>query len=229
MFDILISSNVFLKPNTSIKAKEGDCAFDVCWWPKGYQNGTQVVINTTGKIDGNIEIGDLYEVTDAQKKDIKSTVKYFSSSNEINGCYIKDNAIYYYDEKIIELKDIKYHKGMMLNGDSTIAETYDYLVENNIVSYNSIAKNACADGIVLRVYDRQQAMQVLDFINENCVDYAEVADHIFVHGYIPCWAHLDNFRDAALNERLRTFITREKGGINFSTLHIGSGIVQDGV
>ena len=40
-------------------------------------------------------------------KDVKSTVKYFSSKNEINGAYIKDDAIYYYDEKIVNLCDIK--------------------------------------------------------------------------------------------------------------------------
>lgn len=51
----------------------------------------------------NIENDDVMEVT----KNIKSKVKYFSSQNIINGCYIKDDAIYYYDEKIINLKDIK--------------------------------------------------------------------------------------------------------------------------
>ena len=39
--------------------------------------------------------------------DINSNKKYFSSSEVIDGCFIKDNAIYYYDEKIIDLKDIK--------------------------------------------------------------------------------------------------------------------------
>ena len=42
-----------------------------------------------------------------QTKDIKSTKKYFSSKDEIDGCCIKDNAIYYYGEKIVDLKDIK--------------------------------------------------------------------------------------------------------------------------
>ena len=51
----------------------------------------------------NLENEDVMEST----KDIKSTIKYFSSKKEINGSYIKDNAIYYYDEKIIDLKDIK--------------------------------------------------------------------------------------------------------------------------
>ncbi len=36
----------------------------------------------------------------------KSKVKWFSSKEPIEGCYIKENAIYYYKEKIIEIKDI---------------------------------------------------------------------------------------------------------------------------
>ena len=51
----------------------------------------------------NIENSDVMAVT----KNIKSTIKYFSSKNVINGCYIKEEAIYYYDEKIINLEDIK--------------------------------------------------------------------------------------------------------------------------
>lgn len=39
-------------------------------------------------------------------KDIKSTVKYFSSSNEINGAYLKDNGIYYFDEKVADYDKI---------------------------------------------------------------------------------------------------------------------------
>ena len=51
----------------------------------------------------NMENEDVLEVT----KNIKSTVKYFSSKKEINGSYIKNDSIYYYDEKIIDLKDIQ--------------------------------------------------------------------------------------------------------------------------
>lgn len=51
----------------------------------------------------NIEDNDVVEIG----KDIKSTIKYFSSKNIINGCYIKDNSIYYYDELVIHLDDIK--------------------------------------------------------------------------------------------------------------------------
>lgn len=51
----------------------------------------------------NIENDDVLNAT----KYINSTVKYFSSNKEINGAYIKDDAIYYYDEKVVDLVDIK--------------------------------------------------------------------------------------------------------------------------
>lgn len=38
---------------------------------------------------------------------IKSKTKYFSSKNEINGCYLKDGYINYYDEKVIDISHIK--------------------------------------------------------------------------------------------------------------------------
>ena len=51
----------------------------------------------------NAENNDAMEST----KDIKSTKKFFSSSKKVDGAYLKDGAIYYYDEKIIDTKDIK--------------------------------------------------------------------------------------------------------------------------
>lgn len=50
----------------------------------------------------NIENDDVVE----SSKSIKSRTKYFSSKKEINGCYLKDEAIYYYDEKVIDIDDI---------------------------------------------------------------------------------------------------------------------------
>ena len=38
---------------------------------------------------------------------------------------------------------------------------------------------------------------VLDFIAENCVDYAEIGDYVLVHGWVPCYEGLDDFRDAS--------------------------------
>ena len=41
-----------------------------------------------------------------ETKNIRSNTKYFSSKKEINGCYLKDNNIYYYGEKVISRDDI---------------------------------------------------------------------------------------------------------------------------
>lgn len=46
---------------------------------------------------------DAYRIT----KNIPSTIKYFSSVNNINGCYLHDDNIYYYDNFIINTHDIK--------------------------------------------------------------------------------------------------------------------------
>lgn len=38
---------------------------------------------------------------------------------------------------------------------------------------------------------------VLDFISDNCVDYAEIGDYVLVHGYIPCAHGAESFRLAS--------------------------------
>lgn len=38
---------------------------------------------------------------------------------------------------------------------------------------------------------------VLDFISDNCVDYAEIGKYVLVHGYIPCVHGAENFRLAS--------------------------------
>lgn len=51
----------------------------------------------------NMANGESLRVT----KNIKSSVKYFSSQGEINGAYLTNQSIYYYGEKVIDLKNIR--------------------------------------------------------------------------------------------------------------------------
>lgn len=37
---------------------------------------------------------------------------------------------------------------------------------------------------------------ILDFIDENCVDYAEIGDYILTHAWVPTYNYLEDFRDA---------------------------------
>lgn len=69
-----------------------------------------------------------------ETKNINSTVKYFSSKNEINGCYVKDNAIYYYGEKVISRDDI-FIAGMhnVENCMAAISIVKEFGVSNEII------------------------------------------------------------------------------------------------
>lgn len=37
---------------------------------------------------------------------------------------------------------------------------------------------------------------ILDWLDVKCVDYFEVGDYVFCHGWVPCYQGLDDFRDA---------------------------------
>ena len=67
-------------------------------------------------------------------KNIKSKKKYFSSKENINGCHLVDRSIYYYDEVIMSIDDIKI-KGMhnVENCMAAIMAVKEYNVSNEII------------------------------------------------------------------------------------------------
>ncbi len=69
------------------------------------ENKLRMFQNHTSKNIAIINKGnaDAYRIT----KDIKSTKKYFSSKEKIDGTYLENGKIYYYGEEIIDTKDIK--------------------------------------------------------------------------------------------------------------------------
>lgn len=81
----------------------------------------------------NMEDEDILNLT----KDIKATVKYFSSKHEINGAYLKNDVIYYYDEQVVSCRDI------MLKGVHNL---------ENIMGAIMIAKEfAVSNDVILKV------------------------------------------------------------------------------
>lgn len=73
------------------------------------------------------------EVVDTLSK-IKSKTKYFSSANEINGCYLKDGYIYYYQEKVIPISHIKIPgKHNLENCMGAIMVAKEFNVSNEII------------------------------------------------------------------------------------------------
>ena len=67
-------------------------------------------------------------------KGISSQKKYFSSKQEIDGCYLRNRDIYYYDEKVMSMDDIKI-KGMhnVENCMAAIMAVKEYGVSNDII------------------------------------------------------------------------------------------------
>ncbi len=65
---------------------------------------------------------------------IRSKTRYFSSKNEINGCYLKDGYIYYYDEKVIDISHIKIPGVHNLeNCMASIMVAKEFGVDNSII------------------------------------------------------------------------------------------------
>lgn len=78
----------------------------------------------------NIENNDVIDVT----KDILSTVKYFSSDNIINGSYLKDSGIYYYDEFVMSIDDVKIAgKHNLENCMAAIMVAKEFNVSNDVI------------------------------------------------------------------------------------------------
>lgn len=73
--------------NTSILGN--DNAFDMCWAPNnGYPDGTQITVDTTGTIQGNIELG----LWGAYAENVKSTL-YIKNVNHIGKFNITDERL----------------------------------------------------------------------------------------------------------------------------------------
>jgi len=79
----------------------------------------------------NIENEDVMNET----KNIKSNTKYFSSKKQINGCYLKGNDIYYYDEKVMSRDNI-FIAGMhnVENCMAAIMVVKEFGVSNEIIN-----------------------------------------------------------------------------------------------
>ena len=68
-------------------------------------------------------------------KDVKSHKKYFSHSERVDGCYLKDGYIYYNDEQVLSIDSIKI-KGMhnVENCMAAICAVKEYGVSNDIIA-----------------------------------------------------------------------------------------------
>ena len=88
----------------------------------------------------NIENDDVIKAA----KNIKSNTKYFSSENIINGSYLKDNYIYYYDKPIVSFDEVKIagkHNLENCMASIMVAKEFDVLdeiIKNTISTFRGV-------------------------------------------------------------------------------------------
>lgn len=99
------------------------------------------------------------EILKEFSKNVKSKVKWYSSKEKLNGSYILNNNIYYYDELIISLKDIK------LRG------VHNY--ENIMASIMAVKEFNCSNDSIKEVLENFYGVEHrLEFVKEvNNVKY----------------------------------------------------------
>lgn len=122
-----------LKPNVAVITNFSPAHIDFF---KNYENYKNVKIkllkNQTNKDVAilNIENEDVINMT----KNIKSNTKYFSSKNIINGSYLKDDSIFYYDKCIMSIDDVKIAgKHNLENCMAAIMVAKEFDVSNEII------------------------------------------------------------------------------------------------
>lgn len=70
--------------------------------------------------------------------------------------------------------------------NGTVATICQFCGENEWIIYDPTWRNK-----ILEVMQ-----PVLDFIDENCVDCCVIGDYVFVHGWWPCFEHVNSLSDA---------------------------------
>ena len=98
-----------------------------------YKENKAKIFNAQTETDIAILNYDNADVLDAMKN-IKSSKKYFSSKSSIDGCHLRDNKIYYYDDEVMSIDEIKI-KGMhnVENVMAAIMAVKEYNVSNDII------------------------------------------------------------------------------------------------
>lgn len=125
--------------------------------------------------------GDLFDRGD-------QTVQLFEFVKELNAqnrlIYIRGNHEDLLFDCVDELKK-KYTPGRHHFSNGTVKTICQFCGQSEWIIHDPASRSQVLDTI----------QPILDFIDKNCVDYAEIGDYICVHGWIPTFGHLKDFRD----------------------------------
>lgn len=154
---------VTIDGSTSLKAKSGGIAFDACWAPnKGYPAGTQITVNTTGKISGKVEF-DLWGSNVSTEMLTTLTIKKgeFDGSLILTGLteeqvsgkisveggtfkdlsfwdYLSDSADISYNGTSADLKDLTLSANQKLTNEGTLKSSGGFINNGTITNNGTI-------------------------------------------------------------------------------------------
>ena len=120
-------------PNVGVITNFSEAHFDFMKTYKHYKETKSRMLYNQNKNDIAILNYDNQDVI-KEVKNIKSIKKYFSSTNDIDGCHLMDRDIYYYDEKVMSIDEIKI-KGMhnVENVMAAIMVSKEFDVSNEVI------------------------------------------------------------------------------------------------
>lgn len=126
--------------------------------------------------------GDLFDRMD-------ETVKCFEFVKELQKqdrlIYVRGNHEDLLFDCVDELKK-KYTPGRHHFSNGTVKTICQFCGQSEWIIHDPASRS--------QILDTMQP--ILDFIDENCVNYYEVGDYIFTHAWIPTYYHLKDFREA---------------------------------
>ena len=124
---------VHFHPHVGVLTNFSEAHIDFMKTYKHYKNTKSKMFYNQSEADIAILNYDNEDVMEEMNR-IKSEKKFFSSSHPIDGCHLIDRDIYYYDEKIMSIDDIKI-KGMhnVENCMAAIMAVKEYDVKNDVI------------------------------------------------------------------------------------------------
>lgn len=153
------------------------------------------LINALNRNNFNVEdqshilivCGDLFDRGN-QSKECFEFVKKLQSQNRL--IYVKGNHETLLKECVKELSISNRAPGSHHFHNGTVKTICDMCGENEWVVYDPSAKRTIAE----------KMQHILDFIDQNCVNYFELPKAIFVHGWIPLFSSVEDWRVDASEE-----------------------------
>ena len=179
--------NVSIEGTTQITAPDGGFAFDVCYWPASYPEGTTVTINSEDVvIDGKIELGTNGTITNPEKNNTHLII----NSGRINGAISKTEKASHANVTITGGDFSTDVRGFLPDNLVLLATYYDTASGDKEFHYWPVTESdalanatVCVDGIYY--IDPIDAIEMIPGITDEEVEDSRIAYQVSFYAVTP--------------------------------------------